>query len=162
MAGTPESQYTDRGSFVRSSTRAADHSRGQVQSALDGLLSDDDLSQPRSSSRGYEPMDGARSPGPPGGGRRRSYNPPEPIVIDGSYRRDQSSNGLLSPTRKASAVTADGGGYTPSAAGGRRYALGCMLIKTTTCVYTLMYALVQSWCICDTLVQTCSRQSPYM
>lgn len=121
MAGTPESQYSERGSLVRRSTRAADHSRGQVQSALDGLLSDDDYSQRRSPSRGYDPVDGARSPGPPTGGRRRSFNPPDPISLDSSYpHRDQSPNGLLSPTRKASAVTPDGGGYTPTAAGGRR------------------------------------------
>ncbi|CAM9252967.1 unnamed protein product [Ectocarpus sp. 8 AP-2014] len=122
---SPESQYDGRGSLVRRSTRAADHARNQVQSALDGLLSDDDPSNPRSPPGRYAPsMDGTRSPGQPEAQGRRSLVPPDPIIpIEASYPRSgRSSTDLLSPARKASSVraAADGGGYTPTGAGGRR------------------------------------------
>lgn len=123
---SPDSQYDGRSSLVGRSTRAADHARDQVQSALDGLLSEDDPSNPRSSPGRYAPpMDSARSPGQPEAQGRRSFVPPEPIIpIEASYPRSgRSSTDLLSPARKASSVKADGGGYTPTGAGGRRYAL---------------------------------------
>lgn len=122
-----ESQYDGRGSLVGRSTRATDHARDQVQSALDGLLSDDDPSNPRSPPGRYAPsMDGTRSPGQPEAQGRRSLVPPDPIIpTEASYPRSgRSSTDLLSPARKASSVraAADGGGYTPTGAGGRRYA----------------------------------------
>lgn len=109
-------QYNDRDSMVRRSTRAADHARDQVQSALDGLLSDDAISNRSPPSRGYEPADSARLPVPSAGGRRRSYAPPEPISMEATDPQRYQSPDL----RKSSAMTLDTGGYTPTAAGGRR------------------------------------------
>lgn len=121
MSPPSDSQYGNRDSMVRSSTRAADHARDQVQSALDGLLNDGDISNRSPPSRGYDPVDNARSPAPSPGGRRRSYTPAEPISIEAaSPQRYQSPTDLPSSGRKSSALTLDSGGYTPTAAGGRR------------------------------------------
>lgn len=120
MVQPSESQYNDRDSMVRRSTRAADHARDQVQSALDGLLSDDDISNRSPPSRGYDPVGSALSPVPSAGGRRRSYAPPEPISIDATDPQRYQSPDLLSSGRKSSAMTLETGGYTPTAAGGRR------------------------------------------
>lgn len=99
-----ESQYGEHDSLVRRNTRAADHARGQVLSTLDGLLGD------------QVPLaDGGRTPGQAGAGGRRSLVLPEPISVDA--QRDSQ----LFPTHKASEVPVDGSGYTPTAAGGRRY-----------------------------------------
>lgn len=128
--GTPEQRYDERNSPARRSVNAADFSREQVQSALDGLLSDQEDAPSTKPSHGYgQPAESARSPGL--AGRRRSYVPPEPIEIKASnHLRDQSSSGLLSPesqlnpggvngARRATAAISPAG-YTPTAGPGRR------------------------------------------
>lgn len=126
MASPSQSQrqYSDRGSLVHGTTRAADHARGQVQVALDGLLGDDPQLAPPSPS-GHGPLiANTPSPGGQSQGRRRASlqnAQPEPIAVDASYHpRDQLSPGAPSPPRKTSGLTVENGGYTPTAAGGRR------------------------------------------
>lgn len=125
MPSPSKSQHGDRNSPVRGSTHAADHARGQVQVALDSLLGDDPQLAPPSPS-GYEPFTanaqthGGQSPE----GRRVSFLPAkqEPVPVDATLPpRDRlSTDGAHPPPRKPSGMTVESGGYTPSAAGGRR------------------------------------------
>lgn len=122
---TEEQNYGERDSPLRGSGRGLDSSRVQVQSALDGLLSDNEGSRGAQPSYGYRPtVEEAtttnRSSGPTGG--RRSSFRPVPIAIGGTdgTRRDPSSSGLLSPGNPQSPGGPPGGGYTPTAGAGRR------------------------------------------
>lgn len=131
---SPESRYGEGHSTKRRSIRAAEHSREQVQSALDDLLSDNEDTP---SSHNF-PVESAGSPVPRG--RRQSQLAPQPITVGmGSTRDGQSSSALLSPggqsnpsvgdpptTKKPPGIIATDGytptasGYTPTASAGRR------------------------------------------
>lgn len=123
---TEEQNYGKRDSPRRDGGRGAESSRVQVQSALDGLLSDNEGSRDAQPSYGYRPTvedttTASRSPSPTGG--RRSSFRPGPIAIGGAdgTRRGPSSSGLLSPGSPLSPGGPTGGGYTPTAGAGRRY-----------------------------------------
>lgn len=123
---TEEQNYGERDSPLRGGGRGLESSRVQVQSALDGLLSDNEGSRGAHPSYRYRPTvedttTANRSPGPTGGGR--SSFRPVPIAIAGAdgTRRDPSSSGLLSPGNPQSPGGPTGGGYTPTAGAGRRY-----------------------------------------
>lgn len=137
-AGTPEHFHGGRRNnpVPRRSVTAADHSREQVQSALDTLLSDSEdvvgTKAPSSSSYNGAPVESARSPGP-GEGRRRSRAGQDPISLDASNTRYERSPSGLSPGNRLriddpDAFPSPSGaksmagttGYTPTAAGGRR------------------------------------------
>lgn len=146
-AGTPENFRGGRRSnpVARRSVTAADHSREQVQSALDTLLSDnEDVADPNKapfSSSSYAsngaPVESARSPGA-AGVRRRSRAGQDPVPLDASNTGHERSPSGLSPgnqlridnpdafpgvseTKSPGGYTpSSAGGYTPSAAGGRR------------------------------------------
>lgn len=133
--GTPEHFHRGRSGYsvARGSVTAADHSREQVQSALDTLLSDnEDVGSNRapissSSYNGAPPVESDRSPGP-AGGRRRSRAGKDPIPLDTSNTTHERSPSGLSPGNQLRidnpgafpgvSETKSTGGYTPSAAGG--------------------------------------------
>lgn len=101
-------------------------SRDQAQSALDGLLSDNQGVQGAPTSYNYRPaVENAttanRSPEATRA-RRLSFRP-DLIGLGGpdGTRREPSSSGLLSPGGAQSPGSPGGGGYTPTAAAGRRY-----------------------------------------
>ena len=123
----------------RRSVTAADHSREQVQSALDNLLSDnDDAASPKTPSSSYPRGGFGAPPGEslrsPGGGRRRSRAGQDPIALDatGSSRHDRSPSGAISPAGSQLRIenpdafpgsptgARSPGGYTPTPGGGRR------------------------------------------
>lgn len=139
--GAPEQFQGGRRSnaVARRSVTAADHSREQVQSALDTLLSDnEDAVGPNKGASGSSyngaPVEGARSPGP-AGGRRRPRAGQDPVSLgasnEGHEGHERSPSGLSPQLRienpdafpggsGSGFETKSTGGYTPTAAGGRR------------------------------------------
>lgn len=124
--GTPEPRSDDRSPPARSGITAADHSRNQVRSALDGLLGDDNDAPISRLGSG----NGATSRSQEPARKRRNLDSPIPISVSAANAQHNThSSGALSPEYKRtssfggapgnSAATGTSG-YSPTGGAGRR------------------------------------------